>query len=80
MKITLESTDRILDVTTHDRISETKARIWEGETADGIKVFALILEIAVHKSEDQEPFEAELLAAKHREPTAIPWPLRFFID
>lgn len=90
MKIILESTDQLVDVITaeaHERAGggaapkKTLARVWEGQTEQGIMVRALILEIAVPCTEDQDPFEGELMAAPHRKAQAMgPWPLKFFID
>ena len=54
MKITLENTSQI------ETIDGVRCRIWEGETADGIPVFAFIPLIAVKRSEDQTVFEREL--------------------
>ncbi len=59
MKLTIESTTEI--VTLNDSV---QARVWEGETASGIKVQCLITRIAVHKSEDCSQFEKELREQK----------------
>ncbi len=59
MKITIESTTEI--VTLNDSV---QARVWEGETASGIKVQCLITRIAVHKGDDCSQFEAELTEQK----------------
>jgi hypothetical protein len=54
MKVTLESTDQIVD------INGVPARVWEGTTAAGIPCHALITRIAVHKNDDATEFEREL--------------------
>lgn len=74
MKITIESTTEI--VTLNDSV---QARVWEGETASGIKVQCLITRIAVHKSEDCSQFEAEL--QEQRPPSAVQtaFPLRMIL-
>jgi len=58
MKLELENTDRMVEV------NGVPARIWEGRTASGIPVAALIVQIAVHRDQDQSPFQAELLETK----------------
>ena len=54
MTITLSSTTKIVE------INGAPARIWEGETADGIKCHAFITRIAAHQDQDLSQFEAEL--------------------
>lgn len=54
MQIQLESTTRIVTV------NGTEARIWEGHTASGIPVIAVIARIAVSVDQDCSEFEAEL--------------------
>lgn len=58
MTVTLESTDKIVDLATPSGI--VPARIWEGTTASGIQVHAFITRIAVHKDADSSQFEREL--------------------
>jgi hypothetical protein len=64
MKVTLESTTRVVEVVTPSGI--VPARVWEGETESGIKVVALITRIAHHKRDDAfaHEFEAELKAQR----------------
>ena len=72
MIIILESTSEIVEV------NNVPARIWEGETDSGIKVYALITRIAVGRSEDTEQFDKELLEQKA--PSVIDvFPLRMII-
>lgn len=54
MKMTIESTTHIVKVNGID------CRVWEGETARGIKVQALIPRVAVRNGQDTSQFEAEL--------------------
>lgn len=57
MRITIESTSRIVNVNGHE------ARVWEGTTDSGIPVVALIPRIAVrdtNNKHDQVEFEREL--------------------
>ena len=64
MKLELESTDRIVEV------NGVPARLWEGRTASGIPVTALIVQLAVHQDQDQSQFQAELLETKPPSPMA----------
>ena len=54
MEVQLESTTKIVD------LNGVPARIWEGQTENGIAVHAFIARIAVHNSDDATQFEAEL--------------------
>jgi hypothetical protein len=63
MKIIIESTSKIVE------FDGVLARVWEGETASGIKVHCLISRIAVSKADDASEFERELQEC--RPPTAI---------
>jgi hypothetical protein len=58
MKVTLESTDKIVELTTPS--GTVPARVWEGVTERGIRCHAFITRIAVHKDLDAAQFEAEL--------------------
>jgi hypothetical protein len=60
MKITLESTDKI--VTLVDGDNELPARVWEGTTANGIPVHCFITRLAVRDTHDLSQFEQELAA------------------
>ena len=72
MTVTLHSTDQIVEV------NGVPARVWEGETGNGIKCFALITRIAVHKEDNAAEFEAEL--QEHAPPTVSNvFPLRMII-
>jgi hypothetical protein len=79
MKITLESTDRMVEV------NGIPARVWEGTTERGVPMFALIAHaliarVAVHKSEDNSQFEAELTEHKPASDTALRvFPLRMIL-
>ena len=54
MKLTIESTSEIVEV------NGVPARLWVGVSERGVRVQCLITRIAVHLSEDQAQFEAEL--------------------
>lgn len=58
MKVTLESTDKTIDLVTPS--GTVPARIWEGTTESGIACHAFITRIAVHQDLDASQFEKEL--------------------
>ena len=58
MKVTLESTDKIVELKTPT--GTVPARVWEGQTESGIPCHALVTRIAVHKDLDASQFETEL--------------------
>jgi len=59
MRVTLESTEQIVELQTPSGI--IPARLWEGETAGGVRCHAFITRIAVHRLLDASQFERELL-------------------
>lgn len=73
MKITIESTSEIVSVNGID------CRVWEGETASGIKLQALVPRIAVHKDQDASQFDAELQEQSPPLPAERAFPLRMLI-
>lgn len=78
MKITIESTTRIVLVKTSMLADGIECRVWEGETAGGVKVEALIPRIAAREGQDLAQFEAEL--QEQRAPSAdSAWPLRLIL-
>jgi hypothetical protein len=66
MKVTLESTDKIVELCLNYQLMP--ARVWEGETASGVKVHAYITRIACDPAADVTEFERDLQA--HRPPSA----------
>lgn len=67
MKITIESTTKIVELTVADVLPGILARVWEGVTDAGIPVHCFIPRIAVHKSQDATEFEKDLF--EQRAPT-----------
>lgn len=70
MKVTLTST------TLMTTVNGTKARVWEGTTDSGIKVYAAIAMIAHHKDDDHRAAEFRRDLDEQQEPT--PAALRCF--
>jgi hypothetical protein len=80
MKITLESTTKIVEIVDLEHTTPVQARIWEGQTESGISVVALIPRIAVKNGQDVSQFEAEL--KEQRAPSAdsiLAFPLRMIL-
>jgi hypothetical protein len=65
MTVTLHSTDKIVELKTPTGV--VPARLWEGQTANGIACHAFITRIAVAKDLDATEFEREL--QEHRAPS-----------
>ncbi len=60
MKITIESTDKIIMFCPDILDEGIPARIWEGETESGIKIHCFITRIAVDRNEPRtKEFEAD---------------------
>ena len=65
MKITLESTTKIVELSHSEVANGLPARIWEGETEDGIPIHCYITRIAVAEDEPRkEQFEKDLQTCK----------------
>ena len=75
MKITIENTTKF----TH--LNGVKMRIWEGQTATGIKVHCFIARVAIHKDDEPraEEFKKELQEEKAPSVEIEAMPLRLII-
>lgn len=62
MKMTIESTTKIVE------LNGIPCRVWEGETAKGVKVHAFVPRVAVREGDDASEFEADL--KEQRKPSA----------
>jgi len=60
MKITIESTEKIVTLSDRTLNGSMKARIWEGKTQSGIPVHCFIARIAAPATERLTEFENEL--------------------
>lgn len=77
MKITIESTDKIVE------LNGTPARIWEGSTDSGVPVLVWVNLISpqTHDSEINAQFERELHEVKPASPGALQcYDMRYFVD
>ena len=77
MKLTLESTDRI--VTLNVNGADVPARIWQGQTDSGIPVHAYITRVAVATDQDCTSFERELTETAPLRPELQTIPLRLIL-
>lgn len=75
MKITIESTDKIVDLN-----NGVKARLWEGRTESGIPVQVLVTRIAVPQGHDTTAFETELQYHNPPQVAEQAYDFRLFID
>jgi hypothetical protein len=78
MKITIESTSRIVELAS--AAGTIPARIWEGVSEGGVPVICFVTRIAVPAGADNSQFERELI--EHAAPSAAArsFDLRFFVD
>jgi hypothetical protein len=67
MKITIESTSQITDITDRETGAKVKCRVWEGQTENGVRVHCLIPRIAAHAGQNLSQFEKEL--QEHKAPS-----------
>lgn len=81
MKVTLESTTRIVElIAPNGTRTAIRARLWEGTTDRGIAVHAFVAMVAVHKSADCAQFEKELIECRTPESADIrAYPLRMIL-
>ena len=78
MKITIESTDRIILI--EQGGVSIPARMWEGKTDSGIEIFCLITRIAAGDGQDIFQFAKELQEQKPPSLDAVRvWPSRMIL-
>lgn len=77
MKVTLESTSKIIDLVING--TAVKARLWEGKTEKGVPCLAFITRIAVKRDADTSEFETRL--QEHLAPSAevVAFPARLIL-
>jgi hypothetical protein len=80
VKITIESTTQITIVAAASDHVGIPCRVWEGETANGVKVQVLIPRIAAKDDQDLSQFEAELIEQRPpSDETLRAFPLRMIL-
>lgn len=74
MKLIIESTSKIV------QLNGIPARVWEGETASGVKVHCFITRVAIDKDEKRaDEFERELMEQKPPSASIASFPLSLII-
>lgn len=73
MKLILENTTKTVT------LNGVECRIWEGETASGIKCHAFIARIGVHENLDASQFAGELEEQRTPSPEIQEIPLRMIL-
>lgn len=77
MKITLESTTKIVELKTAS--GSVPARIWEGHTESGIPVHAYVTRVAAGATANLTEFERELTECRKPSPDVEAIPLRLVL-
>jgi hypothetical protein len=77
VKVTLESTTKIVELTTTDGV--VPARIWEGQTESGVRVHAYVTRIAHATGDDASQFERELRKCRAPSLEVAALPLRLVL-
>lgn len=73
MKIEIESTTKIVHV------NGVPARIWEGETENGVRVCCFITRLRARADQDTSQFDRELRTHRAPSPEAETIPLRMIL-
>lgn len=79
MKVTIESTTRMVEVTMQYSGAQMMCRVWEGVTESGVKVQMMVPRVACLASENQAEFEAELLETRAPMASVLAFPLRMVL-
>jgi len=77
MKVTLESTDKVVTLDLDGQ--KVPARVWQGETAGGVRCHAFVTRIAVHEDDDAAEFDRDLQEHAAPRPEVEALPLNLFI-
>lgn len=77
MRVTLENTTKVVELVINGQ--RVPARVWEGETASGIKIHAYITRIAVSDQDDASEFETALQSCRAPSPEVEAIPLRLIL-
>jgi hypothetical protein len=79
MKVTLDSTSKVVQFTLTDPAGHIPARLWEGVTAAGIPCHAYIILIACEREADATEFEQDLAVAQPPSADIAAIPLRMVL-
>jgi len=84
MKITIESTDKIVRLghfigINQDGLCDLECRVWEGHTESGVKVHCFIPRIAAKDNQDLTQFEKELQEKRRASAEIQAIPLRLIL-
>ena len=79
MKVTIESTTRIITIRASATGEDILCRVWEGVTERGVKIHCLIPRIAALKDQDLSQFEAELKEQRPPSAEAQAFPMRMIL-
>jgi hypothetical protein len=77
MKVTLESTDKTVDLTLNGQT--LPARIWEGQTDTGVQCHAYITRIACDHTANAREFERDLQEQRRASPAIAAIPMRLVL-
>jgi len=82
MKITIESTTKIVIIKPSPLSDGVQARIWEGTSETGIKVMCYIARVAIPDEEQEkaDQFRSELIECKSPSIEAEAIPMRLILD
>ena len=79
MKITIESTSKIVEMRPSFARDPIPCRVWEGFTESGIRLHAFISRVAVLESEDTSQFDRELLETRAPSEDTLAIPMRMIL-
>ncbi len=81
MKITIESTDKIVELVNEITGDEMPARVWEGKTEDGCPVHVFVTRISpqTYDPEHLAQFERELKETRAPSPEVKAYDLRLIL-
>jgi hypothetical protein len=79
VKITIESTTKLVTIVDDSGCHAVAARVWEGVTESGIQVQCLIVRIAAPIAGDLSQFEAELQEQRAPSEAAVAFSLRMIL-
>jgi hypothetical protein len=79
MKLTIESTDLVVELVHPETHCAMRCRVWEGETDGGVKVHVFIPRVAAKADQDLSQFERELTECRPASPEIAGIPLRLVL-